>query len=446
MDNNLGFEGELFSFDAIEQNELEEVENDEESDEINTPKAEIWTDKIGPAPTDYLIVVQTTVDSAPGNTPMYVLLWSHPEGVEYYVSKQPVIEDKELLPQEDRGEPEEAYENVMDAKESRYFNEIFIIDRILDRKLERIKEYEKDTKYAPHCLRVVDAWGQYIDLFAEKYLEESPEQQEYIQVHSRNGRYLYSASHESYARLHELGDIYEHYLGNPPKEKYFIKYLSFKEFPVKYYKYVLPLKILKHIAMEEKLEIGRFLPEYVGKKLEFSPIITSVRGGPAENFFGALTEATIDVNPAIRIYVVVIHCDDDDKPDLIALSKRSRFNEYIEGKYHAFDFEWKDMLLKAYETREIACKDEAYGDLFTRLYKLNEEIAKSNSPYCWRRGMEDSYGFSNVTFNNMVGEEMDISSWSINHEKKPKNLRLMAQSHPSTAVIIDNYETVPLVP
>lgn len=287
-----------------------------------------------------------------------------------------------------------------------------------------------------------------MDLYAEKYMEKTPEQQEYIQIHGRNDRYLYTASHESYARLHELGDMYEDYFGKPPKENYFIKYQSFKDFPVKYDKYVLPIKTLKHMAMEEKLEVGMFIPEYAGKKFKTSPILTSVRGGPAEDTSGALTEATIDVNPAVRIYAIVMHIEDDSetRQDYIVISKRSRYNDCIKQKYHAFDFEWKNMIIKAFDGRESACNDKKYGELFEHLFRLNDVIVKSKTPYCWRYGMDDSYGFSKLTFSDSVGCEIDISTLELNYHSKPKNLRLMAEPHPSAVVKIDKYEMVPLVP
>lgn len=445
MERNNDMDDELFSFDAIEQRANQGEENEKDTEEDDSPQAEIWTEKVGPAPMDYLIVVQTTVYPAPELTPVYVLVWSHPESLNYYVSKYPVIKDKKLLPQNERGVPEEDYEQVMDAKESKYFNEIFIIDRILDRKIAELKKYEMDTKYAPHCLRITNAWGQYIDLYAERYLKDSPEQ-EYLQVHSRNGRYLYTASHESYARLHELGIIYENQLGKPPKENYFVKFLYFKDLPAKYYYYALPLKTLKHMAMEEKLETGQFLPEFIGKKFRSSPILTSVRGGPSATAKGALSEATIDVNPAIRIYAIVMHIDDGSENDFIVLSKRSRFNDCVDGKYHAFDFEWKEMILKAFETRESACNDEEYGGLFAKIYKLNDDIAESEAPYCWRKGMDDPYGFETISFCESVGSEMDKSSSSINYSKKPPNFRIMSEPHPSATIKVNNYEKVPLEP
>ena len=194
MNSNYDIGDEVFSFDAIEPNEDSVEEKETQAEEKHSPQAEIWTQKYGPAPTDYLIVVQTTVVAVLEVIPTYVLVWSHPECLEYYVSKYPVIKDQKLLPQEERGEPVEVYEQVMDAKESKYFNEIFMIDRVLDRKIAELKEYERDTKYAPHGLRIVSAWGKYLDLYAEQYLQDNPEHHEYIQVHGRNGRYLYSAS------------------------------------------------------------------------------------------------------------------------------------------------------------------------------------------------------------------------------------------------------------
>lgn len=445
MGDKLDIGDEIFSFDAIEyEEENEDDENEKQNDKADSPIAEIWTEKVGPAPTDYLTVVQTTVLSVPATSPRYVLVWCHPRSLEYYVSRSPVIKDKKLVPQENRGEPDEAYEQVTDARKSKYFNEIFMVDRILDRKIRELKEYERDTKYTPHCLRIVQAWGKYLDLYAERYLGDNPEQNVYLQVHSRNGKYLYTASHESYARLHELGNMYEAYFGKPPKENYFIKTLSLKDLPANYYKYAYQFKELKHLAMAEKMEWGQPLPEFFGKKLKRSPILTSVRGGPAVTVDGALTEATIDVNPAIRFYAIVIHCD--TKPDFTVLSKHSRFNDCIPERYHAFDFDWKDVVFRYYESRESACSDKVYGNLFTCIYKLNEDIAKSKAPYCWRKGMDDPYGFSNITFSDSVGDEMDVSEWGINFDKKPANMRLMSETHPSAAVKIDNYETVPLVP
>ena len=444
MDSNYDIGDEIFSFDAIEPKEDPIDEQEEQIEKEKEPLAEIWTQKFGPAPTDYLIVVQTTVVAVPEVTPTYVLVWSHPECLEYYVSKYPVIKDQKLLPQEDRGEPIEVYEQAMDAKESKFFNEIFMIDRVLDRKIAELKEYERDTKYAPHGLRIVAAWGKYFDLYAEQYLEESPEHHEYIQVHGRNGRYQYSASHESYARLHELGEIYEPYLGRPPREEYFMKFLSFKELLAKNYKYALPLKALKHLAMEEMLETAHHLPEFVGKELGWSPILTSVRGGPSDRDNCALTEATIDVNPAIRIYAIVIQ--GSNNPDFTALSRRSRVNDCVEGKYHAFDFDWEPMIVKAFTNREDACSDSTYGSLFTSLYKLNDDIIKSKTPYIWRKGMDDPYEFATIAFSELVGREMDSSDFSIGLNNKPPNLRMMAEPHPSTTIKIHQYETVPLVP
>ena len=128
------------------------------------------------------------------------------------------------------------------------------------------------------------------------------------------------------------------------------------------------------------------------------------------------------------------------------LSQRSKVNDCVEGKYHAFDFNWQAMILKAYENREIACGDEVYGTLFTSLYKLNDDIVKNRAPVIWRKGMDDPYGFASIAFSDSVGDEMDVSGLGLNYNNKPKNLRMMSEPHPSAAVKVENYITVPLVP
>ena len=116
----------------------DEVEQEEE--------IEFYTEKVGPAPLDYLIVAQTVVIRPPLVKPVYVLCWCHPETLEYYVSDFPVLKNGELLPQEERQYPREDYTEIEQAGKSDYFKALFRVDKAVDKKIEEIKRHELDTR------------------------------------------------------------------------------------------------------------------------------------------------------------------------------------------------------------------------------------------------------------------------------------------------------------
>ncbi len=395
-----------------------EEDDDEEAD------IEFHVERVGPAPMDYLIVAQTTVMRFPMAKPVYVLCWCHPEDLSYYVSDFPVLKDGKLLPQKERHYPREEYQKIEKAGKSRYFAELFHVDKAIDKKIEELKRQELDTKYAPHGLRIGGSWHKTFNLYGEAYNITQPEHHEYFQVLSRNGKYTYTASHTSYARQFELGEIYDSYFDKPPKQEYFITIDNLKKLDPKYSYFALPFKSLQHKMMNELLEVGMTLYESRGRILPYDPILTSVRGAPGKTTDGQLAEATIDVNSYQRVYVIAVTAE--RREDLF-VSSRSLYLESMPNMYHAFDFDWPNVILKGFSSRDEAMADPAYGTVFPALFRLMEGLKENKTPYIWRNGCDDPYGFSSIVLNKGIGAEQDFGPI---RDNKPGNLHIMMQPHP----------------
>ena len=349
------------SYDIPSYDDDYDIDEEEEKEE----DIEFYVEKTGPAPLDYLIVAQTTVIRPPQIKPVYVLSWCHPEELAYYVSDFPVISDGALLPQEDRKYPREEYRRIEDAGKSDYFHALFRIDKALDKKIEELKKHELDTKYAPHGIRIGGGWHRTFNLYGEAYNRLQPEHHEYVQVFSQNGKYTYTASHTSYAKQYELGDIYKVYFDNPPKQEYFVRINRLKDLDPKYSYFAISFKTLQHQMMNELLEVGMALYESRGKKLPYDPLLTSVRGAPGKTAEGQLAEATIDVNQFQRIYVIAVNTEGHEN---LFVSSRSLYLESMPNMYHAFDFDWTNVILKEFASREEAEHDPTYGVVYPALF------------------------------------------------------------------------------
>ena len=397
----------------------EDIDDVEEDIDVAEEEFDYFATKIGPAPLDYLIVVQATVLKIPMTKPVYVLCWCHPEDLHYYVSDFPVLVNGKLLPQEERQYPRESYSKVEDAAKSDFFPTIFHVDKAIDKKIEEIKMQELDTKYSPHGLRIGGGIDKTVNLFGESYNRSHPEHHEYVQIFSQDGKYTYTASHVSYARQYELGEIYQTFFGPPPEQEYFVHINSLKELIPKYSYFAYPFKILQHKMMNELLEIGVPLYETRGKKLPYDPILTSVRGAPCETADGELAEATIDINPYQRIYVIAVSVNGVE--DLF-ISPRSFYLESMPNMYHAFDFDWPNIILKTFESRDDALHNPVYGTIYAALFKLMEGIKSEKKPYIWRNGCNDPYGFLSIAFNDGIGAELDTGTLDAH---RPNNLKIM---------------------
>lgn len=415
-----------FSSGNLDSFDIPPYDDDYDFEEENDIEEDIsfYVEKIGPAPTDYHIVAQTAVVRPPMLKPVYVLCWCHPSSLAYYVSDFPVLKNGELLSQEERKYPREEYEEIEDAGKSDYFKTLFRIDKAVDKKLDELKRHEQDTKYTPHGLRIGASLNKTFNLYGEAYNRLQPEHHEYLQEVSRNGRYTYTASHTSYARQYELGDIYHVYFGTPPKQEYFVRINNLRELPSKYSYFALPFKTLQHQMMNELLEIGTALYESRGKELTYDPLLTSVRGAPARDVDGQMTEATIDVNTYQRVYVIAV--SQKSREDLF-ISSRSLYLESMPQMYHAFDFDWPNVILKEFSSRNEAQNDSVYGDVFAALFRLMDGLKDTKKPYIWRNGCKDPYGFGSIAFNEGVGAELDLSPMRNN---LPNNLNVMLQPHP----------------
>ena len=415
-----------FTYDDLGSYDIPSYEDDycfEEENDIEED-IEFYVAKIGPAPLDYHIVAQTIVMRPPMVKPVYILCWCHPESLAYYVSDYPVLRNGELLPQEERQFPREEYEAIEDAGKSDFFKSLFRIDKAVDKKLEELKRNELDTKYAPHGLRIGASWQRTFNLFGEAYNRLQPEHHEYVQVFSQNGKYTYTASHTSYARQYELGDIYNVYFDNPPKQEYFVRINNIKDLNPKYSYFALSFKTLQHQMMNELLEVGMALYETRGKTLPYDPLLTSVRGAPGKTTEGQLAEATIDINPYQRVYVIAVNTKGKEN---LFVSSRSLYLESMPNMYHAFDFDWPNVILKEFASRDEAKNDPAYGTIFPALFRLMDGIKEKKEPYIWRNGCADPYGFASITFNEGIGSEQDFTPIS---DSKPNNFNVMMQPHP----------------
>ena len=417
---NKGFLDSIDSYDipTYEDDEYVEVEDNEEEN------IEFYTNKFGPAPLDYLIVAQTSVVRTPQITPVYVFVWYHPQALEYFVSDFPVIKDGTLLPQEERKYPRESYIKIEDAGKSDYFKFLFHIDKALDKKIEEIKNHELDTRYSPHGIKIGGGWNKTFNLYGEAYNRLQPELHEYVQVHSRNGKYTYTASHASYARQYELGDLYKAYFGNPPKQEYFVRINSLRELDSKYSYFAITLKSLQHKMMNELLEVGMAPFEARGKRLPYDPILTSVRGAPGKTCEGQLAEATIDINSFQRVYIIAVNTDGEEN---LFVSSRSLYLESMPNMYHAFDFNWSGVIIKEFNSRDEAISDLVYGTVYPALFRLMEGIEKTKKPYIWRKGCVDLYGFADIEFNEEMGSEQDFGPMSGTYLP---NLNVMMSPHP----------------
>jgi len=415
-----------FTRESLESYDIPSYDDDHyfEEKEDKEENIEFYVSKIGPAPLDYHIVAQTVLIRPPMVKPTYVLCWCHPESLAYYVSDYPVLKNGELLPQEERQYPREEYKEIEDAGKSEYFKTLFHIDKAVDKKLEEIKRQELDTKYAPHGLRIGASWQKTFNLYGEAYNKLQPEHHEYVQVISQNGKYVYTASHESYVRQYELGGIYNTYFGDPPKQEYFVRINSVKELKKQYSYFALSFKTLQHQMMNEMLEVGMALYETRGKDLPYDPLLTSVRGAPGKTEDAQLAEATIDVNSVQRVYVIAVNSEEGES---LFISSRSLYLESMPNMYHAFDFDWPNVILKEFSSREEAQNDSAYGVVFSALFRLIDGLKESKKLYIWRNGCADPYGFAEIVFSEGIGAEQRMDPIS---DKKPSNMRVMMQPHP----------------
>ena len=419
MDTKKGLSLEnIESYDIPSYDDDYDVEEDYKEADI-----EFYTKKVGPAPLDYLVVAQTTVCRFPQIKPVYVLCWSHPESLDYFVSDFPVLKNGELLPQEERKYPREAYKKIEDAGKSDYFKTLFHIDKAIDKKYEELKRHELDTKYAPRGLRISGGWHKTFNIYGEAYNRLQPEHHEYVQVYSQNGQYTYTASHTSYARQHELGDLYSMFFDDPPKQEYSVRVKRLKELNSKYSYFAISFKILQHQMMNEMLEVGMVPFEIRGKTLPYDPLLTSVRGAPGKTVEGQLVEATIDINSYQRVYIIAVNTEGEEQ---LFVSSRSLYLESMPNMYHAFDFDWPNVILKEFASREEALKDVAYGNIYPALFRLMEGIEKTKKPYIWRNGCADPYGFADIVLNEGMGTEQDFSAM---RGKIPPNLNVMMQPH-----------------
>lgn len=205
--------------------------------------------------------------------------------------------------------------------------------------------------------------------------------------------------------------------------------------------------VLFDLSTEERRELSDILiPKKdtviisVGKLDSFVELGKSAEVQQASTILNELYQITTqDGTPHGMIFPVtsildirdIKYADSQEKVELVSrLYDICSAYEKDYGVKDAFDFEWNDLILKSFENRETACKDSLYGALFNSIFVLNDEIAKTKTTYCWRKGMDDPYGFEDIAFSELVGKEIDPASFGIS-KNKPKNLRIMSEPHKS---------------
>ncbi len=192
------------------------------------------------------------------------------------------------------------------------------------------------------------------------------------------------------------------FFGTPPKQEYFVRINDLKRLPSEYSYFAISFKTLQHLMMNEILEVGGTLEETKGKELQYDPILTSVRGAPGKSAPGQLAEATIDINPFQRVYIIAVNTE--DREDYF-VSSRSLYLESMPDMYHAFDFEWEGVILKKFQSRDEAKNDPVYGTIYPALFRLIAGLKESNEPYIWRNGCDDPYGFGRIVIREGMGAE-----------------------------------------
>lgn len=145
----------------------------------------------------------------------YIYIISDPDGNEYGVRDASVFGKPHIT-------SKEIYENLEEAKQSRYYLIFVKLDSIINKYIKDIYHKLDDTKYSGiRC-------GSYLTPKGLRYFVEScshingTAKYNYIQIQSINGKYHYSITNKSIFLRMQLGDMYNLYYDNKEDIQYLV--------------------------------------------------------------------------------------------------------------------------------------------------------------------------------------------------------------------------------
>lgn len=319
----------------------------------------------GPSPIDKIVIIEYQKED------IYLTAYSDPMTNVFFALKKSYIECAESGIQIDDYIIED-YDDLQDASESEYIRDFLKLDAMLDSKWVEIKDQERDTRYSG--MKVGASFEESgMVIFAETFNHSQPEYKEYIQIVKRNGKYTYSASHESYFMKYQLGDLYTMYFGEPPKEEYYIKISDLKDLDRKYYYFAQSFRNL-----QKTIEENEYLNGVAKLSNDYDTIITSIRGLNKDGH--KIIEMVLDKSRAERLYLC-IRLDGSDEL-LYSISKNSMLEaillrgENVECIEEQKNIESLNVELKRY-----------FGDL----KKAYDYMIQNRHNYIWRYGDGNKY-------------------------------------------------------
>ena len=331
----------------------------------------------GPAPFDYDYLAEQEEDG------VYVSIWCNEEILFYQVTAHSVFGDGE----DDSDDVLEQYEELEETATSKHFRTFLSLDRLVNEKIRDTKDRVTDTKYYGFRIGCTMHGGDTLS-YAEAFNSNRPESREYLQVVKRNGKYHYSASHESYYMRIEMGVLYKYYFKEAEPENYFIEIDDLKDLDEKYWYLAQPFVLLRNNMEEGLWESGAdvFQPAIQDNEDEYDPIVTAARGGKDENG-NVFLELTLDYSRKNRYYLLI---SETLNPGYQVL-KKSIFDEVILKRKK--DYRHDDKIVESYMEQQDAFSGR-YGKYFIALNKLMEKACSVEHTIGWRFGYHDRYGFN----------------------------------------------------
>lgn len=331
----------------------------------------------GPSPFDYIYIAEQEEDG------VYVSIWCNEEMLFYQVTEKSVFDDNEG----NCDDTLELYKSLEETATSKYFRIFLSLDRLIDEKIRDTKDKVNDTKY--YGIRFGFALhGCDIISYAEEFNSNHPEHREYLQVVKKNGKYHYSASHESYYMRIEMGEIYKYYFREAQPEKYFIEIDNLKDLNEKYWYFAKPFIILRNRLEEGLWESGAesLQPTIQDAEDEYDPIVTSARGGKDE-LGNVYFELTLDYSRKNRYYLLI----SEALNPAYQVLKKSVYDEAVLKR--AKDHEQNATVVESYTKLQDAISG-AYGKYFSALNEFMEKFCSVDQTVGWRFGYQDRYGFN----------------------------------------------------
>ena len=238
---------EQFALMAQSQNE---TDSDQKSvitktidiDEYEEVDREIYAERCGNAPMDYMYWGEIKIQNEEGNV-YYVRAVYHSEGEQLDVMTEEMRKKYESIAEEgllEEYELLERYESLPGAAASSFFRWFLELDRATDQKvLETMRQVDDTRCYGVRYGAKLDKEG--MAYYMEAFNTQQPEKREYFQIVECGEEKRFTVSHESYYMWLELGKLYKAYFSPKMQEPEFfidVKDLNELDGKDKYYKMI----------------------------------------------------------------------------------------------------------------------------------------------------------------------------------------------------------------